>query len=61
MGKMPVYSSYAHAPPNPKALSPPPPYQDNPWAFFFGKCDIFSSILFWSLLHKVKCGHDHHV
>ena len=44
MGNVPVYSSYAHAPPSPKPLSPPS--RDNPWEFFL--VNVTSSAVFHS-------------
>ena len=51
MGNVPVYSSSAHAPPNPKPLSPPPS-RDNPWAFFL--VNVTSSAVFHSGLCYIK-------
>lgn len=50
MGNVPVYSSYAHAPPNPKPLSPRS--RDNPWAFCL--VNVTSSAVFHSGLCYVK-------
>lgn len=49
---MPVYSSYAHAPPNPKALSPPPPTRITPGHFFL--VNVTSSAVFYSGLCYIK-------
>ena len=50
MGNVPVYSSYAHAPPNPKPLSPRS--RDNPWAFCL--VNVTSSAVFHSGLCYLK-------
>ena len=51
MGNVPVYSSYAHAPPNPKPLSPLPP-GITPGHFFL--VNVTSSAVFHSGLCYIK-------